>query len=233
VATTGARRMNLLPRVASAAVLIAVVVGALVAGGHVLEAVAAAAGLIGAYELFTIIQRVPPLRYPGPRAVLAWLVGCAYVAAGLTALVAIDRYRGGDAVFNLRLIAVVLGAVIACDTCAYFVGFAVGRHPFFPKISPKKTAEGAAGGLAGAVIVVLAAGVPVIGLGIAQAVALGLLIAVAAQGGDLLESALKRRAGVKDSSGLIPGHGGLLDRLDSLLLVGPIVYLTLRAFAVA
>ena len=75
------------------------------------------------------------------------------------------------------------------------------------------------------------AGPALVGIGAGTAAGMGALIAVAAQGGDLVESAIKRQAGVKESSGLIPGHGGLLDRLDSLVLVGPVVYCYLRLVA--
>jgi phosphatidate cytidylyltransferase len=122
------------------------------------------------------------------------------------------------------LVAVPLGSAMVGDTLALLVGSSAGRTPFFPSISPRKTREGAFAGAAGTVATWLAFAPPFLDLRWYHAVALGALCAVAAQGGDLVESALKRAAGVKDSSELIPGHGGLLDRLDSLLLLGPVVY---------
>jgi len=113
--------------------------------------------------------------------------------------------------------------VWACDTGAYLVGRTIGRHPFFRHISPKKTVEGAIGGLVAGGIVATAALV-LLGQPIWLALIVGLLIPVAATFGDLGESLLKRQAGVKDSGRLIPGHGGALDRLDSLLFAAVVMY---------
>ena len=124
----------------------------------------------------------------------------------------------------------------ATDSGAYFVGRLAGRHKMAPNLSPGKTWEGAAGGLAAAVSVALLLSLlppQYLNLGLAwwQPALIGLAVGIAAQGGDLLESALKRFAGVKDAGALFPGHGGMLDRLDSLLLTLPLVYyLTLLAF---
>jgi len=122
------------------------------------------------------------------------------------------------------LVAVALGSAMVGDTAALFTGSALGRRPFFPLISPKKTVEGALGSLAGTVLTWAVAAPLLAGVPVPHAILLGILVAVVAMGGDLAESALKRAAGVKDSSELIPGHGGLLDRLDSLLLIGPVLY---------
>lgn len=126
--------------------------------------------------------------------------------------------RGGRGV-----VLVLLASVMAGDTAAYAVGSTVGRHRFFASLSPRKSIEGAVAG-ALATVAVWTGGASLVTLAPPLAALLGLLVAVAAQAGDLVESALKRQAGVKDSSHLIPGHGGLLDRLDSLLLSGPVVY---------
>jgi phosphatidate cytidylyltransferase len=118
-----------------------------------------------------------------------------------------------------------LGVIMGSDTLAYFVGHAVGRHRLAPALSPGKTVEGAFGGLLGGVLGALV--VRHLGLGavsVAAAVLLGLLTAGAGMLGDLFESLLKRWAGVKDSGRLFPGHGGALDRLDSLLFGAPVLY---------
>jgi len=110
------------------------------------------------------------------------------------------------------------------DTASYIVGRAVGRHRMAPNLSPGKTWEGAAGGLTATAV-----GVPLfaalLGLPVTWSFwGLGLVLSVAAQTGDLAESMLKRVAGMKDASGLVPGHGGILDRLDSLVFVVPLLY---------
>jgi len=111
------------------------------------------------------------------------------------------------------------------DTGAYFLGRAIGRHKLAPAISPGKTIEGGVGGMVAgfAAIFVLDAA---FGLGLATGhlVTLGLFVPLITQAGDLAESAIKRALRVKDSSGLVPGHGGIADRLDSLLFAAPAVY---------
>ena len=121
------------------------------------------------------------------------------------------------------LVVAVLG-VWAYDTGAYFTGRAIGGPRFLTSISPSKTWAGAVGGLlvATAVVALLLAG---LGRLPGEALLLGPLIAIAAQAGDLAESMLKRAAGAKESGTLFPGHGGILDRVDSLLFAGPVVYL--------
>ena len=120
-----------------------------------------------------------------------------------------------------------LFVTFAYDTAAYFTGISLGRHKMAPGISPGKTWEGVAGGVAGAILVSLfftlstPLGLPIDWL---QAVILGLLVSVFGQAGDLLESLFKRYTGVKDSGNAIPGHGGFLDRLDSIVLTGLVVY---------
>ena len=129
-----------------------------------------------------------------------------------------------------ELVILAVFTTFACDTSAFFVGRAWGRHHMAPTISPHKTWEGAIGGFVGAVAAALALrsllnlGDWSLPLNYVEAIAVGCLIGVAAQLGDLLESLLKRRAGVKDSGNLIPGHGGVLDRIDSLVFTGVIVY---------
>ncbi len=118
-----------------------------------------------------------------------------------------------------------LFATFANDTGAYFVGLAVGRTPLAPRISPSKTVEGSLGGLlCGVAGVILLNYVLDLDVGAGSLVPLAVLVPLAAQLGDLAESLLKRGAGVKDAGVLVPGHGGVLDRLDSLLFVVPMVY---------
>jgi len=126
---------------------------------------------------------------------------------------------GGVAPFFLALI-----GTWVFDSASYFAGRAFGRHKLAPAVSPGKTVEGLVGGIifGGAVIIWLA--VTWLDKSLVQGAAAALVIMTAAQLGDLGESALKRQSGVKDSGTIIPGHGGILDRFDSLLAVMPAVY---------
>lgn len=111
------------------------------------------------------------------------------------------------------------------DTSAYLVGRAIGRHKLYPRVSPGKSIEGAIGGLTGAFVAVIVAKLwylPRLGWG--DTVALATIGCLLAQVGDLVESLVKRGYGVKDSGRLLPGHGGLLDRIDALLFVAPYIY---------
>jgi phosphatidate cytidylyltransferase len=121
-------------------------------------------------------------------------------------------------------------AVVACDSAALLVGSRIGRHPFFKTISPKKTVEGAIAGVVGSIVVMFIGVSAVLGLSPLHAIALGLLVGVSAQIGDLVESQMKRIAEVKDSSNLIPGHGGALDRLDSILFPPIFVFFYVTMF---
>jgi phosphatidate cytidylyltransferase len=112
----------------------------------------------------------------------------------------------------------------ACDSGAYFVGRAIGKTPLAPVVSPNKTWEGSVGGFVASVGAAVAVGHWMLGLPFLTGVGAGAIIGVLGQFGDLAESALKRSAGVKDSGRLIPGHGGVLDRLDSLTFAGPALY---------
>ena len=124
----------------------------------------------------------------------------------------------------------VILAVVASDAAALLVGSRIGRHPFFAAVSPKKTVEGAIAGVVAAVVVMLIGVSAVIGLSPLHAVVLGLLVGTSAEVGDLVESQMKRIAEVKDSSHLIPGHGGVLDRLDSILFPPILVYFYVTLF---
>jgi phosphatidate cytidylyltransferase len=121
-----------------------------------------------------------------------------------------------------RWILVLLAGVWSFDTGAYLVGRAIGRRPFLPWISPKKTLEGVLGGLVVATLVV-AVVLAISGSSPLEALLLGPLLGIVAQSGDLAESLLKRAAGAKDSGTLLPGHGGILDRVDSILFAAPVL----------
>lgn len=123
-------------------------------------------------------------------------------------------------------------ATWASDTFAYFVGRSLGRHKLAPILSPKKTIEGALGGIVGSgltafVMVLLVPELPML-----PVILLGITIGVVSLLGDLVESALKRQAKIKDSGHIIPGHGGVLDRFDSLLFSAPLVYYGVKLFII-
>lgn len=121
-----------------------------------------------------------------------------------------------------------LASIWVCDSAAYFVGTRFGRHKLLERVSPKKTWEGATAGFLAAIIAFAGARVLFLPyMSPATAIVCGGLVGLFGQMGDLVESLLKRDAGVKDSSDLIPGHGGVLDRFDSLIFVSPLVYLYL------
>jgi phosphatidate cytidylyltransferase len=121
-------------------------------------------------------------------------------------------------------------AVIANDTSALLVGSRIGKHPFFATISPHKTVEGAIAGVIASVLTMLVGASLIMGLSPLHGIAVGLLIGLSALIGDLVESQMKRIAEVKDSSHLIPGHGGVLDRLDSILFPPILVYFYVSMF---
>jgi phosphatidate cytidylyltransferase len=175
----------------------------------------------------TILAFVSPLEKCGGRIAVAafGLVYCCALPGILILLAGVEPY-GRAAIVTLYAV------VWAGDAAAYYAGRAWGRHPLAPRISPKKTVEGALGGLAAGIAGGVAvghwlrvdAGPGTFGLAIICLAAAG-----AGQIGDLAESALKRSAGVKDSSAILPGHGGMLDRLDSLLFAAPVFYWFFRA----
>jgi phosphatidate cytidylyltransferase len=125
--------------------------------------------------------------------------------------------------YGPRLLLLALAITWAADTTAYFVGRAIGKHPLAPHISPKKTWEGAAGSMAGSLIVAYGFSYW-IKMPLVHLLIMAVLGNIAGQMGDLLESACKRSAGVKDSGGLLPGHGGVLDRIDALILCIPVIW---------
>lgn len=126
-----------------------------------------------------------------------------------------------------RIIAVV-ACVVASDTGAYAIGSLLGRHKMAPHISPSKTWEGFAGSIATSAVIGVAAALWCLGASWELGLVLGLCIAPAATLGDLVESLIKRDAGLKDMSNFLPGHGGFMDRLDSMLVAMPMGWLVLR-----
>jgi phosphatidate cytidylyltransferase len=158
----------------------------------------------------------------------AALLGLVYVPVTLGFMVALHRvstqWGPGNRWIFFPLLVVWLG-----DTGAYYVGQAFGRRPLAPRISPKKTVEGSLGGFFGNILAaILGKQIFLPSVPTAHLLLLSLLLGAASQIGDLAESAIKRGAGVKDSSNLLPGHGGMLDRIDGVLFAAPLMFGYLR-----
>lgn len=259
--------------IASAVILIPIVLGSVYFGGLSFFAVVTVAMLIGGYEFFEMA------RHAGHRPITAlglalivlflfdayahsnsslkivfgqdnWLreiVGAALVFSLVLAIfwreedwiaswaltLAGALYVGWLGAYAIRVrelpngliwAAMALVTVWATDTGAYFAGTRIGRHGFFTAISPKKTWEGAIGGWIAATLVMLVLGSLFAGLEPLQSLLFGFGLGLAGTFGDLAESLLKRQTGVKDSGNLVPGHGGLLDRIDSLLFSAVFAY---------
>ena len=162
----------------------------------------------------------------GPQALAsmsASLFPALYLGLPIGALVAVRQLGGPPALFLLML------TIIISDSMQYYTGRLLGRRPLAPMVSPKKTVEGAIGGFVfgtAAFVIIGAWWLPQIPTGLRAG--LGLTVVALGIAGDLFESMLKRSANVKDSSSLIPGHGGILDRIDALLFAAPAYYIVLR-----
>jgi phosphatidate cytidylyltransferase len=151
------------------------------------------------------------------------VLAAVYIGMPLGMLVAVHSLRSWPATLLL------LGTIVVSDSMQYYTGRWLGRHPLAPAISPKKTMEGAIGGVIFGTLFMTLVGARVLPFaGYGQLIVLGLLVVVFGICGDLFESRLKRSAGVKDSSSLIPGHGGVLDRIDALLFAVAPFYLYVR-----
>ena len=174
-------------------------------------------GALGAFLLLVSVLLIR--RVEGRQERLWAVVGIVYLGVPAAAFLALrDLPHGLELVFWLVIV------VAATDVFAYLVGRSVGGPKLAPKISPGTTWSGLAGGVAGAVVLgALTAGF--VGWSGLQGGFFAGVLALVAQSGDLFESAIKRRAGVKDSGGLIPGHGGVLDRLDGYLFAAPMLAL--------
>lgn len=157
-----------------------------------------------------------------------FVAGLFYIGGGCIFLTMIP-YKDND--FAKFLIIGIFILIWVNDSFAYLVGRTIGRTKLFPRVSPKKTWEGTIGGLVFALAAAyfMASHEPIVSP--VQWVTLAAVIVVTGSLGDLVESKLKRSAGVKDSGAIMPGHGGMLDRLDSLIFAAPFAYLTLNIFA--
>jgi phosphatidate cytidylyltransferase len=222
-----AKKSDLGVRTLSAIVMLAVAGGALWLGGIWLDLFIAAVALVTFGEFFTLVMKATrslAVRIP------AVLAGAAYIGIATWLLIQIN---------SLPLLLLIIGAVVAIDIGAYAAGRSIGGPKIAPSISPSKTWAGLGGAILGALLAIIAYFV-MSGATVSPSTLLrnavellpyAILLAVLAQAGDFFESWLKRRAGVKDSSNLIPGHGGFFDRIDGLLPVVILVGTTLVQFA--
>jgi phosphatidate cytidylyltransferase len=205
-------------------------IGAVIAGGLALAGAAALLAMIPLLLLVGIVQPVVAADVrQGIRHLAFGALGFGYLPLllGHGTLIVRDVERGGTVLFVLGV------AVALSDIGAYVAGRTFGRHPLAPLLSPNKTVEGLAGNLAGAALGLLLFAPVLPSMPPAVLVALPPLVAIGAVWGDLFESALKREFGTKDAGSWLPGFGGLLDRIDSLILVLPLAYYGLRAAGLA
>lgn len=256
---------NLIQRILSAVVILAIVVPVTIIGGPAFWVLVLAVTAVAWWECVTMGRAggLQPFFLVGGVAALclsllaaappAWRDLALLAAFGAVTLTALQRrdytsiladiaytsacmlwigWLAGYAIFlrdlpgpvnGLAWLMAAIAVTIAADSGAYFVGRMIGRHLLNPRVSPKKTVEGLLGGLAAAAAVGVAAALLALGLPGWQGALLGVAGGLAAVLGDLFESLVKRQLGVKDSSRLIPGHGGVLDRVDGLLFVIPVM----------
>jgi phosphatidate cytidylyltransferase len=188
-------------------------------------------GLLSTFVFAFVVYGLGGVRQSATTSFAVTILGVAWVGAGIGCLLLIRDIPE----FGFWAVMAVLFTVFAADTGAFFVGRTFGRHRMAPAISPKKSWEGLVGGLVAAVLVaflVLYRDRDEF-LTIPEMLVLGLVIACAAVLGDLFESAVKRDLDIKDSGRVLGGHGGMLDRLDSLLWAGPAAYFAILAFGSA
>jgi phosphatidate cytidylyltransferase len=167
------------------------------------------------YEILTQKHNIPEIAMT--------LLGIAYIPFLFSHILFIEKLNYGSIIIWLPFL-----TAWFTDTFAYFVGLSIGKRKLCPKISPKKTVEGAVGGIIGAITLTTLSGLIFmrfgIGINLIHYIIAGLLCGIASEIGDLAASYIKRYTGVKDFGNIIPGHGGILDRFDSILFTAPVIY---------
>lgn len=180
--------------------------------------------VVDIYLLINLFTK-KPIKFNTP---MKFIVGLFYIGGGCIFLTMIP-YKN-DAFAKLLIMGIFI-LIWVNDSFAYLVGKSIGRTKLFPSVSPKKTIEGTLGGFIFALIAAYLMATFEALISPIQWMILATVIVVAGSLGDLIESKLKRAAGVKDSGAILPGHGGMLDRLDSLVFAAPFAYLTLNIFS--
>jgi phosphatidate cytidylyltransferase len=217
-----ARRRHLHPRTGTGIFLVLLLGASFIVKGLTLE-LALFFGLLGVGLDYLIVSRTIETAVQSTESITVTLFGAVYIGFTLDFLFPLRETYGSAYIYFL------MAVIFLADTGAFFVGKAIGRHSMTRIASPHKTWEGAAGGLLFAGLAAWAARtvfLPEIDLG--EAIAAGLSVSIVAQISDPVESLFKRAAGVKDSSKALPGHGGFLDRIDSLLFAVPFFYFLVR-----
>jgi len=183
-------------------------------------------GVVLAVTVFgSLLLGLRPGRGATPASDASWTVlAVMWICGGGAAATAITRLDPG----GLNLLVAMVGIVAVDDIAAYFTGTAFGKHKLAPSISPAKSWEGWAGGVVAAIGAGIVASLVLDELILLHGLDIALIVGLFNPVGDLVESSAKREIGIKDSSGLLPGHGGMLDRLDAILFCAPAVYLYLR-----
>ncbi|MFQ5648828.1 MAG: phosphatidate cytidylyltransferase [bacterium] len=191
--------------------------------------------LIGAFLLIVTVELFRNRDAPMLN-VAVTLMGLFYIALPFGFLILIRElpgHMGRSASLGGELVILIFLAIWICDSAAYILGARFGKHKLFTRVSPNKTIEGTLFGFVFALVTAYVSHVTFLGaLGLGETLVIGAICGSVGQVSDLIESLFKRDAGVKDSSSLIPGHGGVLDRFDSEILVAPVVYLYLRFLVV-
>lgn len=209
------------PRIPSVLVAVAMVPAAFLYGQ--IAALFTLLGGIVFISVWRLVEVAVTSRKPSARDVFRDLTNGLFVQAYITLLGACVVLLSAQERGELWVIAFIL-VVVAVDTGAYATGLNLGKHPMAPRISPKKTWEGFAGSVAASIIVGIVVSVLLLGLPWWTGIVLGVLISGSATLGDLTESMIKRDLGIKDISSFLPGHGGLLDRIDSILPSAAVAY---------
>ncbi len=228
---TGWKPSPLMVRILSAFVILAFVIGLVLAGVFGVYALVLIIGGLALWEFKELSDKMGS-RAPGwlrRQGLSRWamgLSGALYIGMPFNYYLLLYTSKPNGLVWTLFTVF----AIVVSDAAALLVGSRIGRHPFFASISPRKTVEGAIAGVVGAVVVMLIGASGVLGLSPVHAIVLGLLVGTSALVGDLVESQMKRIAEVKDSSHLIPGHGGVLDRIDSILFPPILVFFYVTVF---
>lgn len=205
--------LALVPALVPATALAAVVAPRFTGGGEPLLLAAGLAVAVGTGSA-VLFARTPVQETVAAVGALAF--GVVYFALPIVACYRLQQ-------LDPWLFFLLLAVVWVNDTAAYYVGSRFGRHKMAPVVSPRKSWEGAAAGLAAALAATAVWGVARLGAVSFELLALGAVTAAAGQVGDLVESMFKRGSGVKDSGGMLPGHGGMLDRIDALLFAAPVL----------